>query len=166
MNDKNLFRNREKKRFFESELSTAGEALIHFDSRIAGVEVPDHLGEQPGVTLKFSTLFNTSPEICDEHIVQHLKFNGQYCRCLIPWQSVWAISGQEGRQKQWKDNIPPEIVKEAAKTALSNFGKKIFSKASLSPVSRKEPQTKVPPEGATKEDEKSKRRRSLLKRIK
>ena len=165
----NEFKILKKKQAFEKFLEESGDVLVHFNTKVAGVEIPESLQGQVAVTLKFSNRFNTPLEYDKQRILQLLLFEGNYQRCVVSWESIWALSTPEGSEISWKEEIPKEVYLLAAKASLRRFGEKLLG--------RKEPEKKEPEKIAKEEDTQSsekkknqsdgsKQKKSHLKRVK
>ena len=84
--------------------------LVHLDSRVAGVTVPEYLQNQPAVVLKLSLLFSGATEYNDNQITANLKFGTEYYECIIPWGAVWGITSCTGKQRIWHDDMPKDVA--------------------------------------------------------
>lgn len=94
--------------------------LLHLDSRKDGVDLPTHLMGLANVTLKLSYMFQGETQHTDEAVEAYLKFGGQYYRCIVPWDAVWALSSEEGETKLWMDALPDELVRLASSPIRSS----------------------------------------------
>ena len=140
--------------------------LIHFDARKSGVELPDHLMQNPTVTLKLSYAFQGGMEVTEERVWASLLFSGKYRDCFVPVNSIWGATSSTGANTIWPDDAPPEVMMQVIET-LANKGvaepEKIDSAVSKVPGSSDSKNRKpiIPRKGAS-----SKPRPSHLKRIK
>lgn len=100
--------------------------LLHFNSQIEGVDVPEHLRGSPDVSIKLSDLFNFPPERDQDGVKAHLKFNGQYYQCAVPWGAVWGMTGSNGKSSVWPEDMPTELLAKVAKAKLKSIGSKLF----------------------------------------
>ena len=88
--------------------------MVHFSSAAPLVDVPESLRGEPSLTLKLSYNFQGATETTEEAITSYLKFSGAYYQCVIPWDSIWGFTSESGEQRLFPEDIPPEVVKEAA----------------------------------------------------
>lgn len=100
--------------------------LVHFDSRVSGTEVPQHLQGDPAVTLKLSYLFQGSTEVDDLAITSYLRFSGEYQGCVIPWSAIWSMTSSEKENTVWPEDLPKEVLIKLATDKVKQAGKKIF----------------------------------------
>ena len=94
--------------------------LVHLDSRAVGVDIPEHLQNQPAIILKLSLLFSGATAYNDKQITTNLKFGTEYYECIIPWNAVWGITSCTGKQKIWHDDMPREVVNNIFHAAYSS----------------------------------------------
>jgi hypothetical protein len=47
-----------------------------------------------------------------------LSFNRSPFYCVVPWPSVFAMVGEDGRGMVWPDEMPPELTKPAATVSV------------------------------------------------
>lgn len=118
----------QKKKHFELLLEQ-DHVLLHLDSRKAGVIVPTNLSDNPALSLKVSRLFQGEMTFDMSKIVVYLKFNGEYFRCEIPWQTIWGMSSAGGEQKVWQQDFPKELIIELAKQKFIQLKERIFKKS-------------------------------------
>jgi hypothetical protein len=83
--------------------------MVHLDSSHEKVCVPSNLKNNPTLTLKMSHLFQGETKSNKDGITSYLKFSGNYFECIIPWDSIFALTNEEGQQKLWTDNIPSSL---------------------------------------------------------
>lgn len=118
--------------------------LVHLDSTPENVIVPSHLKDNPALTLKMSHLFQGRTEANKDGITSYLKFSGNYFECIVPWDSIFAITSESGEQKLWPHSLPQ---------ALANLNNVTTD-------------TKKTDKNNHKEENKSERKRPTLQRIK
>ena len=87
---------------------------VHLDPRAAGVVVPLFLKSQPQLVLQIG--LNMPVPIPDLRLDEAgmtctLSFNRAPFYCVIPWSSIFAMIGDDGRGMIWKDDVPPEVAK-------------------------------------------------------
>ena len=129
--------------------------LLQLDARKEGVEVPDHLDNNPALTLKLSYQFQGQTTADESGITAYLRFSGNYHKCVIPWDAVWGMTSSAGDNQVWTEDLPREVVMQFARQKISELGRKLFGKenpsapTAESPVSglaKEEPATKAPAE--------------------
>ena len=118
----------QKKKHFELLLEQ-DHVLLHLDSRKSGVTVPKNLANNPALSLKVSRLFQGEMTFDNKSIVAYLRFNGEYFRCEIPWESIWGMSSASAEQKIWQQDSPKELVIELAKQKFIQLKERIFKKS-------------------------------------
>jgi stringent starvation protein B len=89
---------------------------VHLDPRKPGVTVPIHFRKQPQLVLDIG--LNTAIPIPDLRLDEEgmsctLSFSRQPFYCVIPWPSIFAMVGDDGRGMVWPDDVPPEIAQQA-----------------------------------------------------
>ena len=95
--------------------------LIHFDARKPGIELPEHLLNNPTVTLKLSYEFQGGMEVNEERIWASLLFSGKYKDCFVPINSIWGATSCSGANTIWPEDAPPEVMMQVIET-LANRG--------------------------------------------
>jgi stringent starvation protein B len=88
---------------------------VHLDPRGAGVVVPPWFKRQPQLVLQVG--LNMPVPIPDLRLDEEglsctLSFNRSPFYCVVPWTSVFAMVGDDGRGMVWPDEVPPEIAKQ------------------------------------------------------
>src|SRR5215470_18759710 len=151
------------KRSTMEKLLRDGPVLVHLDPRRPGVDVPaQHRGE-PRLVLRFG--FGLTPPIADLAVEEHalsgtLTFRGVPHRCIVPWTSVFAVVGEDGRGLVWGEDVPVEISHEYARDAKATTSAKP-EKPERPPRPRKTEEPPEPPEPT----EPTKPRRGHLKLV-
>ena len=120
-------RSSEKLEKFEA-LMQQGLVYVRLDARQTGVEVPEHLADDPALTLKLSYAFQGETTHDETAITTYLKFSGQYQRCVLPWSAIWGMNGEDSKQTLWPEDIPKELVFKMLKAELSSIGTRLFGK--------------------------------------
>jgi stringent starvation protein B len=91
-----------------------GESVfIHLDPRREGVLVPKQFVKQTQLVLQVGLkLAIRIPDlhIDDEGISCTLSFNRAPFWCRMPWGSIYALVGPDGRGMLWPDDVPPEVA--------------------------------------------------------
>jgi len=89
---------------------------VHLDPRLGSVVVPPGFKNQPRLVLQIG--LNMPMPIPDLHLDDEgmsctLSFNRTPFHCVVPWASVFAMVGDDGRGMVWPDDIPPEVQAHA-----------------------------------------------------
>jgi stringent starvation protein B len=92
------------------------KVLVHLDPRKDGVIVPAGFRKQPQLVLEIG--LNMPVPIPDLRLDEEgmsctLSFSRQPFYCAVPWPSVFAMVGDDGRGMVWPDDVPPEIASQA-----------------------------------------------------
>ena len=91
-----------------------GMVLVQLDSRVEGVEVPEHLRGDPTLRLNISGRFGLPLDVDDWGIQATLTFQGDPFECKLPWKAVYIIiSHVTGEPCLFPSDVPPEYVSEA-----------------------------------------------------
>jgi len=88
---------------------------IHLDPRVASVIVPPWFKGQPQLVLQIG--LNMPVPIPDLHLDEDglsctLSFNRSPFHCVVPWTSVFAMVGEDGRGMVWPDDVPVEVSRQ------------------------------------------------------
>lgn len=122
--------------------------LVHVDSRVEEVIVPQHLKNNHALTLKLSSLFQGKTTYDSKGITAFLKFSGDYFECFIPWKTVWGMTSAQEENTIWPDDLPRELVFQFAKAKVKELGGRL-----LNSVTGKEDQdSEEQPNGPTRSD--------------
>jgi stringent starvation protein B len=105
---------------------------VYLDPRRSGVVVPPQFHREPRLILKIG--LNMPVPIPDLHIDDEgmactLSFSRVRFYCVLPWSSVFALVGEDGRGMVWPDDVPSEL---AMRPDGSSAGSKASSQASAS----------------------------------
>jgi stringent starvation protein B len=89
---------------------------LHLDPRASGVVVPSGFKKQPQLVLQVG--LNMPVPIPDLRLDEAgmsctLSFNRAPFYCVVPWGSVYAMVGDDGRGMVWPDDVPPEVEQQA-----------------------------------------------------
>jgi len=89
---------------------------LHLDPRAPGVIVPAWFKKQPQLVLQIG--LNMPVPIPDLRLDETgmsctLSFNRAPFFCIVPWQSIYAMVGDDGRGMVWPDDVPPEVAQQA-----------------------------------------------------
>jgi stringent starvation protein B len=95
---------------------------VHLDPRAAGVVVPAWFKKQPQLVLQIG--LNMPVPIPDLRLDEvgmscTLSFNRAPFYCVVPWPSVYAMVGDDGRGMVWPENVPPEVAQQAKEPAAA-----------------------------------------------
>jgi stringent starvation protein B len=91
---------------------------LHLDPRASGVVVPAWFKQQPQLVLQIGmNMAVPIPDLYfdDEKMSCTLSFNRSPFFCIVPWDAVFAMVGDDGRGMVWPESLPPEVAK--ARTA-------------------------------------------------
>jgi len=93
-----------------SDWMKGDHVFVHLDARRDGVAVPQHLRETANLKLKLSYGFQGEISHNNESISAYLKFNGEYQQCILPWNSIWGLSNEDGETCLWTEELPAELA--------------------------------------------------------
>ncbi len=85
---------------------------IYLDPRARGVVVPPQFRKEPRLILKIGLNMPVPiPDLRldDESMSCTLSFNRSPFYCVVPWTSVFAMVGDDGRGMVWPDDVPQEL---------------------------------------------------------
>lgn len=86
---------------------------VYLDPRAKGVVVPPQFRKEPRLILKIGLNMPVPiPDLRldDESMSCTLSFNRAKFFCVVPWQSVFAMVGDDGRGMVWPDDVPQELA--------------------------------------------------------
>ena len=122
-----------------------GSVFVHLDPRADGVLVPQWLREQAQLVLQIGLDMPVPiPDlrVDDRGVSGTLSFQRSPFTCSVPWSSVFAIVGDDGRGMVWPTDFPPEIANEVAReTARAKFPRRTESGPRFAPGAREETKT-------------------------
>jgi stringent starvation protein B len=86
---------------------------VYLDPRAKGVVVPPQFRKEPRLILKIG--LNMPVPIPDLRLDEDsmsctLSFNRSPFYCVVPWTSVFAMVGEDGRGMVWPDDVPQELA--------------------------------------------------------
>ncbi|MEB2311909.1 MAG: ClpXP protease specificity-enhancing factor SspB [Polyangiaceae bacterium] len=87
--------------------------FVHLDPRIDEVRVPAWFKKQPQLVLQIGLNMPvpiTDLNLDEESVSCTLSFSRSPFFCFIPWHSVYALVGEDGRGMVWPDDVPPEVT--------------------------------------------------------
>lgn len=97
-----------------------GNAYVYLDPRSPEVLLPSWLLQQPQVMLHLGYgLAVPIPdlELDEDGFSATLSFNRTPVFCRVPWTSVFAIAGDDGRGHVFLESVPPEVRREIDRAA-------------------------------------------------
>jgi stringent starvation protein B len=107
---------------------------VHLDPRQTAVVVPAWFKKQAQLVLQIGlNMPMPIPDLCldDEGISCTLSFKGQAFPCVVPWPSVFAMVGEDGRGMVWPDDVPAEVARQAQVRVVDTGVRKEPPKASM-----------------------------------
>jgi stringent starvation protein B len=102
-----------------------GSVFIHLDPRQPGVLVPARLRAQAQVVLQVGLDMPVPiPDlrVDEEGVFGTLSFKGVPFTCFVPWRSVFALVGEDGKGMVWSADMPSEVAGELAREAQRSNG--------------------------------------------
>jgi len=108
------------KRAIAEALLERGSVFIHLDPRFEGAQVPPFMRSQPQVVLQIG-LNMPIPiydlVVDDDGVAATLSFSRTPHYCFVPWDSVFALVGDDGRGRVFIESMPSEIKREIDREA-------------------------------------------------
>jgi len=104
---------------------------IHLDPRQTPVVVPPWFKKQPQLVLQVGLNMPVPiPDLRldDDGVSCTLSFNRAPFFCVVPWASVFAMVGEDGRGMVWPDDVPAEVARQAQGRTADNAARKEPSK--------------------------------------
>lgn len=86
---------------------------VYLDPRSKGVVVPPQFRKEPRLILKIGLNMPVPiPDLRldDESMSCTLSFSRSPFFCVVPWESVFAMVGDDGRGMVWPDDVPQELA--------------------------------------------------------
>lgn len=163
MSNKVEIRCKEKIKFFEQYMQ-GDHVLVRFDAAYAGAQVPNFLKNAKDCVLKLSYLFQGATEYDQNEIRAYLRFGDDYHLCIIPWKSIWSMAADTGESAIWNEDVPMDVMIEAAKRQFVELSAKLLGK-NKSPLATIESQTESSQDKITPEI-KPKREKPKLRLVK
>ena len=123
--------------------------FVHLDPRGEKVRVPPWFKRQPQLVLQIGLNMPVpipDLQVDDDGLSCSLSFNRSPHFCVVPWTSVFALVGENGRGMVWPDDVPPEVQAAAEKQA---------KQAKLAAAPPPPPEPAAAPEPAPKKRRKS-----------
>lgn len=94
--------------------------FIHLDPRAEGVRVPAWFKNQPQLVLQVGlNMAVRIPDLSveDDAISCTLSFSRSPFFCYLPWGSVFALFGDDGKGMLWPSDVPREVAAQQAELA-------------------------------------------------
>ncbi len=114
---------------------------VHLDPRRDAVVVPGWLKKQPQLVLQVGLNMPVpipDLKLDDDGMSCTLSFNRAPFYCVVPWSSVFAMVGDDGRGVVWPDDVPAEVARQAQVRAVDGAApKEARPAAALAPVPEK-----------------------------
>lgn len=101
-----------EKQSVTAALLERGPVLVRLDPRVPGTMVPRRFTKDPQMTLCVGYALPVPiPDLSIDAagIGGTLSFNREQHYCFIPWQSVFAITGQDMCGRAWPEDAPPSV---------------------------------------------------------
>lgn len=98
--------------------------IIHVDTSVEGLILPEYLLKETSVTLKLSRYFKGGIEVGPEIIQTNLSFNKEYFPCTIPLKAIWGASSQKNENIIWPDSTPLDYLKSILERQIAEPQKK------------------------------------------
>jgi stringent starvation protein B len=112
---------------------------VHLDPRQDAVVVPAWFKKQPQLVLQVGMNMPVPiPDLRfdDEGMSCTLSFNRAPFFCVVPWASVFAMVGEDGRGMVRPDDVPAEVAKQAQGRATDASARKEVPKPGVPAVAR------------------------------
>jgi hypothetical protein len=88
---------------------------VHLDPRPVAVVVPPWFKKQPQLVLQIGLNMPVPiPDLRldDDGLSCTLSFNRSPFYCVVPWASVFAMVGDDGRGMVWPEDVPAELARQ------------------------------------------------------
>ena len=126
-------------------------AMIHLDGRQAGVNVPEHLKNEPHLRLNLSYRFDP-PDLAINGwgIRSTLSFSGRRFTVSIPWTALFAITSHVTKEFWiYPEDLPPELIPQpsagarAASAAAESRGRSCLRSVQMGSEERQAPKPRA-----------------------
>jgi stringent starvation protein B len=110
---------------------------VHLDPRQDAVHVPAWFKKQPQLVLQVGMNMPVPiPDLRfdDDGMSCTLSFNRAPFFCVVPWASVFAMVGEDGRGMVWPDDVPAEVARQAQGRAPEGAARKELPKPGVPAV--------------------------------
>jgi stringent starvation protein B len=101
---------------------------VHLDPRDEAVRVPAWFKKQPQLVLQIGLNMPVpiqDLDVGDEAVSCTLSFSRTPHFCWIPWTSVFALVGENGRGMVWPEDVPKEVAAQAAQQQKKDAAPKL-----------------------------------------
>jgi stringent starvation protein B len=118
---------------------------VHLDPRQETVVVPAWFKKQPQLVLQVGMNMPVAiPDLRfdDDGMSCTLSFNRAPFFCVVPWSSVFAMIGDDGRGMVWPDDVPAEVTRQAQERSPDVAPRKDAPKPAAAP--QREPRESKP----------------------
>jgi stringent starvation protein B len=112
---------------------------VHLDPRQPAVVVPPWFKKQAQLVLQVGLNMQVPiPDLRldDDGLSCTLSFNRDPFFCVVPWASVFAMVGDDGRGMVWPDDVPAEVARQAHVRAVEAPAPKETPKVAVAAVAR------------------------------
>lgn len=128
---------------------------MHLDPRVDAVVVPEFLRAQPQLVLQIGLDLPvpiTDLRVDDAGVFGTLVFAHNPHTCIVPWEAVFALVGDDGKGMVWPKDMPEEIAAEVeSETPNPAVGGLTRLEGSLSKVERASAKPRsIKPRGVTR----------------
>jgi hypothetical protein len=130
--------------------------FVHLDPRQGSVVVPPWFKKQPQLVLQIGLNMPVPiPDLRldDEGMSCTLSFNRSPFFCVVPWASVFAMVGEDGRGMVWPDDVPAEVPLARQSQDRAERPQAVGPQAAPSPVRALDGAKKDTKPGAGKRDD-------------
>lgn len=103
------------KQILAEQLLMRGSVFIHLDARQENVVCPGWLKPRPQLVLQvgYSMPIPIFDLLVDEEgISGTLSFSQCPVKCVLPWDAIYALVGEDGNGQIWADSMPAEVIAE------------------------------------------------------
>jgi stringent starvation protein B len=117
---------------------------VHLDPRQDTVVVPAWFKKQPQLVLQVGMNMPVPiPDLRldDDGMSCTLSFNRAPFFCVVPWSSVFAMVGEDGRGMVWPDDVPAEVARQAQGRGADGVPRKDLPKPGVPPMPRENTKT-------------------------
>ena len=95
---------------FLIHLLSEGDVMVCLDARFPAVDVPSSHKDNSALSLVFNLNFRRPFDVQEDGIYATLAFGGRPHKCVIPFESVWAIHDPDSKKGQvWEQSFPKDM---------------------------------------------------------
>jgi stringent starvation protein B len=120
---------------------------VHLDPRPPVVTVPVGYKKQPQLVLQVGMNMHVpipDLQVDDEGVRCTLSFNRTPFYCVVPWSSVFAMVGEDGRGMVWPEDVPAEVARQAQSRPAEAMPRKDAPKAAPARAEGKRAEARSP----------------------